>query len=116
MKSGFAILIHDWGWLGYNQSDGKRDLIPLSHATDVGYELMTALLVSANNGRPLAPMEMHLKTAEGMLPTRAPAPQESSPLDQVLETMEASRRWNLEKSLLHVIDREADWVRLPAVG
>jgi hypothetical protein len=110
LKSGFAILIHDWSKLGYNQSDGKRDLIPLSHATDVGYELMTALLVSADNGRPLAPMEMHLKTAEGMLSTRAPAPQESSPLDQVLETMEASRRWNLEKSLLHVIDREADSV------
>jgi hypothetical protein len=110
LKSRFAILIHDWSKLGYNPSDGKRDLIPLSHATDVGYELMTALLVSADNGSPLAPMEMHLKTAEGVLSTRDPAPQESSPLDQILETMEASRRWNLEKSLLHVIDREADSV------
>ena len=110
LKSRFAILVHDWSKLGYNPSDGKRDLIPLSHATDVGYELMTALLVSADDGSPLAPMEMHLKTADGMLSTRDPAPQESSPLDQVLETMEASRGWNLEKSLLHVIDREADSV------
>jgi hypothetical protein len=110
LKSRFAILIHDWSKLGYNPSDGKRDLIPLSHATDVGYELMTALLVSADDGSPLAPMEMHLKTADGVLSTRDPAPQESSPLDQILETMEASRRWNLEKSLLHVIDREADSV------
>jgi Transposase DDE domain len=45
-----------------------------------------------------------------VLSTRHPAPQESSHLDQVLETMEASRRWNLDKSLLHVIDREADSV------
>ena len=110
LKSRFALLIHDWSKLGYNPSDGKRDLIPLSHATDVGYELMTALLVSADDGSPLAPMEMHLKTADGVLSTRDPAPQESSPLDQVLETMEASRRWNLDKSLLHVIDREADSV------
>jgi hypothetical protein len=110
LKSRFAILVHDWSKLGYNPSDGKRDLIPLSHATDVGYELMTALLVSADDGNPLAPMEMHLKTADGVLSTRDPAPQESSPQDQVLETMKASRGWNLEKSLLHVIDREADSV------
>jgi hypothetical protein len=110
LKSRFALLIHDWSKLAYDPSDGKRDLIQLTHATDVGYDLTTALLVSADDGSPLAPMEMHLKTANGVLSTRDPAPKETPHLDQVLPTMEASRGWKLDKPLLHVIDREADSV------
>ena len=55
-------------------------------------------------------MEMHLKTADGVISTRDPAPRDRPHLDQVLPTMEASRGWRLDKSLLHVIDREADSV------
>ena len=55
-------------------------------------------------------MEMHLKTAGGVISTRDPAPHDRPHLDQVLPTMEASRGWELDKSLLHVIDREADSV------
>jgi hypothetical protein len=107
-KSRFALLVHDWCKLSFTY--GKRDLTQLTHATDIGYELTTALLVSADDGSPLAPMEMHLKTAGGVISTRDPAPQDLPHLDQVLPTMEASRRWQLDKSLLHVIDREADSV------
>ncbi len=53
---------------GYAAS--KRDLIQLTHVNDIGYELTTALLVSGDDGSPLAPMEMHLKTADGVLSTR----------------------------------------------
>jgi hypothetical protein len=108
LKSRFALLVHDWCKLSF--ACGKRDLTQLTHATDIGYELTTALLVSADDGSPLAPMEMHLKTAGGVISTRDPAPQDLPHLDQVLATMEASLQWNLDKSLLHVIDREADSV------
>jgi hypothetical protein len=108
LKSRFALLVHDWCKLSFTY--GKRDLTQLTHATDIGYELTTALMVSADDGSPLAPMEMHLKTAGGVISTRDPAPKGVPHLDQVLPTMEASRRWKLEKSLLHVIDREADSV------
>jgi hypothetical protein len=104
----FALLVHDWCKLSF--AYGKSDLTQLTHATDIGYELTTALLVSADDGSPLAPMEMHLKTAGGVISTRYPAPQDVPHLDQVLPTMEASLQWNLDKSLLHVIDREADSV------
>lgn len=107
-KSRFALLVHDWCKVSFTY--GKRDLTQLTHATDIGYELTTALMVSADDGSPLAPMEMHLKTADGVISTRDPTPQDLPHLDQVLPTMEASRRWNLEKPLLHVIDREADSV------
>jgi hypothetical protein len=110
LDSRFVLLVHDWSKVSFNHPNGKRDLTQLTHATDVGYELTTALLVSADNGSPLAPMEMHLKTADGVLSTRDPAPEDVAHLDQVLVTMQASRGWKLAKPLLHVIDREADSV------
>jgi hypothetical protein len=108
LKSRFALLVHDWCKLGFTY--WKRDLTQLTHADDIGYELTTALLVSADDGSPLAPMEMHLKTADGVISTRDPAPKDLPHLDQILPTMQASLCWNLDKSLLHVIDREADSV------
>jgi hypothetical protein len=108
LESRFALLVHDWSKLSF--SYGKRDTTQMTHSTDIGYELTTALLVSADDGSPLAPMEMHLKTADGVLSTRDPAPEDLPHLDQVLATMEASREWKLDKPLLHVIDREADSV------
>jgi hypothetical protein len=110
LESRFAMLVHDWSKLTFSQPKRKRDLTQLTHSSDVGYELMTALLVSADDGTPLAPMELHLKTAEGLLSTRDPAPKQVPHLDQILETMRASREWKLDKPLLHVIDREADSV------
>jgi DDE family transposase len=68
------------------------------------------LAVSGADGSPLAPMEVHLKTADGMLSTRNPAPPDVHHLDQVLPSMDASRVWNLGCPALHVIDREADSV------
>jgi hypothetical protein len=108
LNSRFALLVHDWSKLSF--SFGKDDMAQLTHTTDIGYELTTALMVSADDGSPLAPMEMHLKTANRAISTRDPAPADVPHLDQVLPTMEASRGWKLDKSLLHVIDREADSV------
>jgi Transposase DDE domain len=106
----FALLVHDWSKLSFDHPKGKRDLVRLTHATDVGYEATVALLVSADDGRPLAPMELHLETAAGVLSTRKRAPKAMAHLEQVLPTMKASRKWDLAKPLVHVIDREADSV------
>ncbi len=106
----FALLVHDWSKLSFSYADSKRDLARLTHATDVGYELTTALLVSGDDGKPLAPMEMHLKTADGVLSTRGRAPKDLPHSDQVLPTMKAARAWGLSRPLVHVIDREADSV------
>jgi Transposase DDE domain len=110
LHSPFLMLVHDWCKLTFDHPSGKRDLTQLTHSTDVGYELTGALLVSADDGCPLAPMDMHFKTALGVLSTRDPAPPELPHLDQVLPTMESSESWGLSKPLLNVIDREADSV------
>jgi hypothetical protein len=103
----FVMLVHDWCKLSFEHS-GKRDRVQVTHDKDVGYELTTALLVDAGQGHPLAPMEMQLKTARGVLSTRAGTTKVQTHLEQVFPTMEASRSWSLSKPLLHVIDREAD--------
>lgn len=82
----FVMLVYDWSKLSYHHAR-KRDLTLLTHETDVGYELTTALLVSADDGRPLAPMEFHLRTAKGMLSTRGPAPPVQPHLEQVLRLL-----------------------------
>src|SRR5882672_6202510 len=108
-RSNFVMLVHDWSKLSFGQERRKQDRVQLTHETDVGYELSTALLVSGDDGSPLAPMEMRLKTARGMLSTGAAA--RSRPhLGQILPTMKASRSWGLSKPIVHVIDREADSV------
>lgn len=104
---GFHLLAHDWCKLTF--SFHKDDETQLTHKDDVGYELTTALLINGVNGAPIAPMEMHVKTADGLLSTR-PGTRHVGHLEQVLPTMNAAASWGLNKPLLHVIDREADSV------
>lgn len=111
-KSPFVMLVHDWSKLTYHpgrSERGKQDLIQLTHSKDVGYELTTALLVSVDDGNPLAPMELHCLTNDGVLSTRSRT-KAVGHLEQVLPTMTASLDWGLTKPLVHVIDREADSV------
>lgn len=110
--SPFIMLVHDWSKLTYRpgrSESGKQDLAQLTHSKDVGYELTTALLVNADDGSPLSPMELHCLTGNGVLSTRART-RAVDHLGQVLPTMAASLTWGLSKPLLHVIDREADSV------
>jgi hypothetical protein len=111
-QSPFVALVHDWSKLTYHpgrSQGGKQDLVQLTHSNDLGYELTTALLVGADDGSPLAPMELHCLTKDGILSTRDRT-RAVGHLEQVLPTMTASLTWGLEKPLLHVIDREADSV------
>jgi hypothetical protein len=108
IESPFVMLVHDWCKLSFTSP--KDDEVRLTHAADVGYELTTALLVNPEDGSPLAPMEMHLRTARGVLSTREPAPRKQPHLEQILPTMQAGEAWGLGKPMLHVIDREADSV------
>jgi hypothetical protein len=106
-----ALVVHDWCMFGFRRHAGKRDRYQRSHDKDLGYELGTALIVDAKDGRPLGPMEFRLRTANGMLTTR-PGGAKCPPghVDELQDAMRQSRRWNLDRPLVHVIDREADSV------
>jgi hypothetical protein len=105
-----VMLVHDWCKLSYPGHASKRDQAQLAQANNHGYELTTVLAVNGSDGAPLAPVEVHMKTADGVLSTRDPAPPDEHHLEQVRPTMDASRDWNLGRLSLHVIDREADSV------
>jgi Transposase DDE domain len=106
-----TLVVHDWCMFGFNTHTSKKDRVQRSHEADLGYELGTALIVDANDGRPLGPMELRLRTAEGMLSTRVgEVAMPRGHVDEVLDAMKAARQWNLGKQLIHVLDREADSV------
>ena len=108
-SSPYALLVHDWSKLSYGGHLSKEDQTQLSHEGDVGYELYTALLVDAEAGNPLAPMELQLLSAKGVHTTRQKKRMKPvHHLDQILPTMKAARLWNVPRRLVHVIDREAD--------
>lgn len=105
-----ALVIHDWCMIHYTTRNPDRYL--RSHKADLGYELGTALVVDADAGQPLGPMELRLRTATGTLSTR-PTPTANPPghVDEMLDVFnDARNRWHLGKPLVHVIDREADSV------
>jgi Transposase DDE domain len=106
--SAFVLVAHDWCKLSYPGQASRSDMAVLSNDSDVGYELTTSLAICADDGAPLAPVEMHMKMADGILSTRGTTVEVANHLDQVLPTMHASASWNLGKPIVHVIDREAD--------
>jgi len=106
----FVLLVSDWCKLKYTHHTAKKDVLAVSHEQDIGYDLTTHLLVNAQNGRPIAPLEMHLRTTGKVHTTRDEAVRDVPHIDQVLPTMEAAKHWDLPAKIVHVIDREADSV------
>jgi hypothetical protein len=110
-NSPYVLAVHDWSSLAYGTHPSKADRVQLTHQYDIGYELSVALLVDAATGDPLAPMEIRLRAADRVHSSRTPAPKTSAKrLDQLIVTMKAAAGWGLDKTVVHIIDREADSV------
>jgi len=81
----------------------------MSHERDVGYELQASLLIDSRNGHPLAPLGMNLRTEDGLYQCREVEVQPEQPhLTQLLEMVEWQESLRLSKTLVHIVDREAD--------
>lgn len=115
----YVLTIHDWSQLHFNAHTSKRDRAELSNTTDLGYELLTTLVLSDRDGAPIAPVCQRLRAAGGVYSSRSvrvqPVP---SQLDALAPTMRFVSRLKLGKPVVHIIDREADsvahyrqWVR-----
>jgi hypothetical protein len=107
----YVLSVFDWSKIDYKKHSAKKDITQISNKQDIGYELTTQLFVSAEHGRPIAPVQMHLKTADGLLSTLAIPPTDKEPhLDQIAPLMRATAAMNLSQTTIHMIDREADSV------
>ena len=104
----FVLSVSDWCKMKCGKHTAKKDVLQLTHAADVGYELTTHLLVDAEDGSPIAPYEMSLKTAQTVHTTCENPVADVQHKEQVLPMMEASRSWDLPAKIVHVIDSEAD--------
>ena len=108
----YLLSVHDWSQLMYPGHTKKKDRVELSskHVPE-GYELRTALLVSDRDGLPISPVALELRAADGVHRTRStkviPA---ESPFDELQPTREYLEQQKFSRSLVHVIDAEADSV------
>lgn len=106
-----VLVMHDWSMINYGGHTSKTDRLRRTHAADLGYELAVALLVDAADGAPLGPMELRLRTAVGVLSTRpGGARVHSAHVEELADAMAASRAWGLDRTPVHIVDREADSV------
>jgi hypothetical protein len=107
----YALVAIDWSQLHYNNHTSKQDRVPLANRKDLGYELLTALLVSDQDGQPIAPLCHDLRGATGMHSTRRYyASQPPSKLDRISPVMRFVHEQPLGKPAVFIIDREADSV------
>ena len=111
--SQYALCMHDWSHLNYKHIN-KPDTYAITHETDIGYDLQTSLIVSDQNGQPLAPVAQRLVSAGGSYATYG----ESNPvlpvqdhLDEVSGCIRHLEGQGFSKPLVHLIDREGDSVR-----
>ena len=108
--SQYALCVHDWSHLSFKHTN-KTDTYAITHETDVGYDLQTSLIVSDQNGQPLAPVAQRLVSADGSYATYG-EPEPGLPvkhhLDEVSDCIQFLDGQGFAKPLVHLIDREGD--------
>lgn len=107
----FALVPLDWSKLDYKSHPSKADRTQIGNADELGYKLLTALLLSDNDGLPLAPVCAQLETAEGLLSSRRDRVRPAgSPVDDLAPVMGFVCALGLGVSPVFVIDAQADSV------
>jgi hypothetical protein len=108
----YLLAAHDWSQLMYPDHVSKKDRVALSsNRVPEGYELQTALLMSDQDGLPLAPGILSLRSAEGVHCSRSwQVRKPLSPLDELDPAMGYLEQQNLGRPLVHIVDAEADSV------
>ena len=105
----YGLVIHDWSNLHYSTHTRKPDRIALGK--DLGYQLLSSLLVSDQTGLPLAPLALSLWASDGIHTTRAAGVvDDQSHLDELTEQIRHLEKQQLGLPLAHIVDCEADSV------
>lgn len=105
----YALCVHDVSPLHYTNHPSKTDRRVMYSRDDLGYELQTALLVSDQNGAPLAPGCLSLAAADAVHSTRREKPLPERPwIDELNRTMGYIEAQPFDLPLVHIIDREGD--------
>ena len=105
----WAIVLHDWSPLHYGGHKSKKDRVVLCAKNDFGYMLQAAILVSDRDGAPLQPLYLGVEASDGVHSTRRESvlPRRSQ-MDELNRTMGYIESLEIDKQIVHIIDREAD--------
>lgn len=107
----FVLMVHDWSQLEYRDHDDNHDRVGLSSDWNRGYELLTALMVSAQDGQPIAPVVQAIEASDGVHATYSDRLQPAqSHLDALRPMMRAAEKIAEATRCVHVIDREGNAV------
>jgi hypothetical protein len=107
----FVLVVHDWSQLEFRDHEDNRDRVGLPSDWNQGYELLTALMVSAQDGQPIAPVAQALEAADGVHATCSECLQPAlSHLDALRPMMRAAEKVAEGTRCVHVIDREGNAV------
>lgn len=107
----YGLVLHDWCRNNYGGHKSKTDKVKMSHENDVGYEIFASLLLDSNDGEPLAPLGLDLRSKKGTLKCKHVEIQEDKKhLDQLIERISWQEQLGLARPLVHIVDREADSV------
>lgn len=107
----YALIAHDWSHLDYTTHQSKPDRTRLHNQKVFGYELQTALLISARTGEPLSIICQSLLAADGLHTTRrTEVLPEISQLDELTEAIRFVDGCELGRPCVHIADRECDSV------
>lgn len=108
----YALCVHDWSRINYGGHTSKKDRLQMTHATDIGYELQSSLLVNAQDGLPLSVAAQNLVSAEGVWQSRKAKIQanDQTHLDELSQRIDWIEQQHFSKRLVHIVDREADSV------
>lgn len=107
----FALVPLDWCKLDYRHHASKADRIVMGRGREQGYKLLSALLLSDQDGQPLAPLCQQLLTADGLYSSRFDRRRRPLPtLDELAPVMAFVAGLPLGKRPVFFIDAEADSV------
>jgi hypothetical protein len=105
----FALIDLDWSKLHYEHHPSKTDRTQIGRQAEIGYKLLTALLINDQDGQPLAPLCQELLTSEGVLSSRFDEPQPfGTALDDLAPLMQFVCDLPLGKRPVFIIDAEGD--------
>lgn len=109
-RAEYLLVMHDWSRLNFGGHTAKADRLQMTHAHDVGYELQSSLMVDGVSGLAVAPLVQNLVSAEGVLSTRAAVAPGQTHLDELGERLQWLEHQGFARTLVHIVDREADSV------
>ena len=67
----YGLVMMDWCQLHFNGHGSVVDRVELAHKNDLGYEMLSVLLVSDRDGSPIAPLGLEVRARQGIHATRS---------------------------------------------